>query len=58
MVSVGSTRTAARSRMGIKSGSMAPSIVDMNLYGLRRMEKLEARIRICGHGVMLSCHRG
>jgi hypothetical protein len=41
--------------MRIESGLLAPSSVDMDLHGLRRMEVLEARRRICGHVVALLC---
>jgi hypothetical protein len=58
MVSVGSVRTVARRRIRTESESLAPSRVDTVLRGLRRMEELEARRRICGHVVILLLHRG
>jgi hypothetical protein len=51
-------RTATRRRIGTASESLASSRVYMDLHGLRRMEELEARRRICGHVVMLLCKRG
>jgi hypothetical protein len=36
---------------------VAPSRMDMDLRGLRRVEELEARSRTCGHVVTLLCHR-
>jgi hypothetical protein len=58
MVSVGSIRTVARRRIGTKSESLATSRVGMDLLGLRTMEELEARRRICGQVVILLCERG
>jgi hypothetical protein len=43
MVSMGSAKNAARRRVGIERESVAPSRVETDLRGLRRMEELKAR---------------
>jgi hypothetical protein len=45
--------------MRTESESLTPSGVDMDyLRGMRRMEELEARRKICGHVVILLWKRG
>jgi hypothetical protein len=58
MVSVGSVRTAARRRIGIERQSVAPSRVEIDLHGLRRIEELEARSRTCCNVMIWLCNKG